>query len=210
MLINEYSRHSAIRPAPHPPSPASSPRIPHPPSPSPHPQKGRNADLFSSRLPHSIVVCTKGDKFNSFLWQGCTDTGRKRLRRRRRGGWRKRLPRREQTANTKKIKTRRKKKVAEFEVSHKEDKERKVESLEGVGRRWINRLRFADADWCAGPITWSRRTWSSGAREEKAVGVQTYILGRRGSLAPETNKTSIVLQKKQWTNTNKKCNSKWH
>ncbi len=67
MLINEYSRHSAIRPAPHPPSPASSPHNPHPPSPSPHPQKGRNADLFSSRLPHSIVVCTKGDKFNSFL-----------------------------------------------------------------------------------------------------------------------------------------------
>lgn len=67
MLINEYSRHSAIRPAPHPPSPASSPRISHPPSPSPHPQKGRKADLFSSRLPHSIVVCTKGDKFNSFL-----------------------------------------------------------------------------------------------------------------------------------------------
>ncbi|KAK2887426.1 hypothetical protein Q8A67_015654 [Cirrhinus molitorella] len=34
MLINEYSRHSAIRPAPHPPSPASSPpSLPFPTSP---------------------------------------------------------------------------------------------------------------------------------------------------------------------------------
>ncbi len=47
--------------------------------------------------------------------------------------------------NTKKDKNE-KKKVAEFEVSHKEDKEGKVESLEGVGRRWINRLHFVDAD----------------------------------------------------------------
>lgn len=50
----------------------------------------------------------------------------------------------EGTNGEKKIKTR--KKVAEFKVSHKEDKERKVESLEGVGRRWINWLCFADAD----------------------------------------------------------------
>lgn len=50
----------------------------------------------------------------------------------------------EGTNGKKKIKTR--KKVAEFKVSHKEDKERKVESLEGVGRRWINWLCFADAD----------------------------------------------------------------
>lgn len=107
MLINERGRHSAIRPVPHPPSAPSlcvplQPSIPKrdggpicfPASPQPNP---------TPLLLPSIVVCTKGDKFNSFLWQGSTDRGVERARKRGRwGGWRKTLPRREHTTSNKK------------------------------------------------------------------------------------------------------------
>lgn len=60
MLINEYSRHSAIRPAPHPPSPAYSPRIPHPPS-LPHiPKRDGMPICFPAASPTPLLFALKG------------------------------------------------------------------------------------------------------------------------------------------------------
>lgn len=105
MLINEHGRHSAIRPVPRPPS---APSLCVPLQPSIPKRDGRPICFPASPTPPpfllpSIVVCTKGDKFNSFLWQGSTDRRVERGRKRGRwGGWRKTLPRREHMTNNKK------------------------------------------------------------------------------------------------------------
>lgn len=158
MLINEYSRHSAIRPAPHPPSPASHP-------PPRIPKRDGTPICFPAGSPTPLLFALKGTNSIHSYDKDSLIQERKKEREYKKQGWVKKefCP----GGNKQQTDKKGKKKVAELEVSRKKQKKVRVE---GGSRKMDKPFVFSRCGlmwWADIVVSADVVIWRSGALQMK-------------------------------------------